>query len=217
MITYVFGSPGAGKTTYACKVALDAYRKSKRRVFCNFDCKVAQRIPLDGLGRFTVPRGSLLIIDEAGIEYNSRSYKSFPKELIAYFKLHRHYGVDIVVISQSWEDVDVTVRRLADRLFLIKRLGPFTSVRRVFKGVGVDQTTHQIVDFYRFAHLLSALFDRTLLSVFYRGWYYKFFDSFSAPPLPVPEFPVFTPDRLPASWYVFHPVAFLRSLRRIKR
>ena len=32
MISYVFGSPGAGKTTYACKLALDAYRKNRRRV-----------------------------------------------------------------------------------------------------------------------------------------------------------------------------------------
>lgn len=217
MISYVFGSPGAGKTTYACKLALDAYRKNRRRVFCNFDCKVAQRVDLSHLGEFTLPRGSLLIIDEAGIEYNSRSYKSFPKSLISYFKLHRHYGVDIVVISQSWEDVDVTVRRLADRLFLIKKIGAFTVVRRVFKGVAVDQTTHQIIDFYKFAHLLSALFDRSLLSIFWRRWYYPFFDSFSAPPLPCPDYPDFVPDRIAPVWYAFHPFTFLRSLRRIKR
>lgn len=219
MITYVFGSPGCGKTTYACKLALDAYRVSKRRVFCNFDCSVAQRVPLGGLGHWTLPAGSLLIIDEAGIEYNSRSYKTFPRELIAYFKLHRHYGVDIVVISQSWDDVDITVRRLADRLFYIKRLGPFTMIRRVFKCTAVDDNTHQIVDFYKFARFLSALFDRSLLSIFIRRWYYPFFDTYSAPSLPVPDFVSddFAPSRISPYWYVLHPVRFLKSVKFLRR
>ncbi len=183
MITVYFGSPGAGKTT--CAVAL---LKKQRRyydfTFANFDVsdKVARTVQLAGLGAWTFPQHSYIAIDEAGIEYNNRKFKSLPQQTIEWFKLHRHYKCDISVWSQSWEDMDITLRRLATDLWYVKKLGPFTLLRRVYKRVAVDPQTHQIIDGYRFTHVLTMLipFWGTWKLVF-RPRYYRYFDSYKTP------------------------------------
>lgn len=208
MIAVYFGSPGSGKTTLACREILIA-KKYYRATFANFGCKCADYddVDLTALGEWTFPKGSYVAIDEAGIEYNNRKFKSLSQETIKWFKLHRHYGCDLSVWSQSWDDMDVTLRRLADRLYFIKRMGPFTLMRRVYKRVKVDKETEQIIDGYKMVHMLFLLlkplyyvsfallglgflirfifpqFDEIRLIL--RQPYYKYFDTHAAPDLPV--------------------------------
>lgn len=208
MITVYFGSPGSGKTTMACR-ELKKYNRDYF-TFANFGCKCADfdNVDLSGLGNWTFPEGSYISIDEAGIEYNNRKFKSLPIETIKWFKLHRHYKCDISVWSQSWEDMDVTIRRLADRLFYIKKLGPFTLIRRVYKRVTVDKEKEQIIDGYRMNHMLYLLLKPLYYASFaffglgfvikalFPGFaetklvlrfpYYKYFDTHQAPALPCP-------------------------------
>lgn len=158
MITVYFGSPGSGKTTMAVR---DILKQQKRYnfTFANFGCKCADfdDVSLDGLGEWTFPKGSYIAIDEAGIEYNNRKFKSLSQDTIKWFKLHRHYCCDISVWSQSWEDMDVTLRRLSDRLYYIKKMGPFTMIRRVYKRVTVNKETEQIIDGYKMVHMLYLI------------------------------------------------------------
>ena len=196
MIRVFFGSPGCGKTTQAVK----HMRRTRRRLcFGNFNHSVpnARVCDLSDLGEWTFPYGSYIMVDEAGIEYNSRAYKTLPKHTIAWFKLHRHHGADIDVFSQSWEDMDITLRRLTDELWYMYRLGPFTLCRRVFKRVTVDQNTEQIIDGYKMASGLWLLFWPLQLGwPFQKKWtltfrprYYKYFDSWDRDDtLPVREF-----------------------------
>lgn len=209
MIAVYFGSPGAGKTTLACREILNA-QKYYLYTFANFGCKCADfdDVSLDRLGEWTFPPGSYIAIDEAGIEYNNRKFKSLSQDTIKWFKLHRHYGCDISVWSQSWDDMDVTLRRLADRLYYIKRMGPFTMMRRVYKRVKVDKETEQIIDGYKMVHMLFLLlkpvyylsflvlglgflirlifpqFDEIKLIL--RAPYYKYFDTHAAPERGIP-------------------------------
>lgn len=193
MFKIYFGSPGCGKTTLACRQFYKEIRKGPKSaykyLYANFETKLANEIDLEGLGTWSPPEGSLLVVDEAGIVYNSRKFKSLSQDTIAFFKLHRHYRCDINFISQSWEDIDVTVRRLADELWYVRRLGPFTALRRVYKSVGVDENTHQIIDKYEFGKLLPCIlpfpFHRKNLVIFLRRPYYKYFDSFSKMELPI--------------------------------
>ena len=199
MIRTFFGSPGAGKTTLAVKMALEN-RKHYDNVFLNFEHTApgAYICDLDGVGEWTFPDGSYIVIDEAGIEFNSRSYKALPKPAIAWFKKHRHYKCDVDVISQSWEDMDVTLRRLSTELWYLYRIGPFTLARRVYKRVTVDKNTEQIIDGYRMASMLWLLvwfLQTKYFPVFapkftltYRPKYYKYFDSYSKDDIPVREF-----------------------------
>lgn len=209
MIAVYFGSPGSGKTTLACRELLNA-QKQYRYTFANFGCKCADfdNVSLESLGTWTFPENSYIAIDEAGIEYNNRKYKALSQETIKWFKLHRHYCCDVSVWSQSWEDMDVTLRRLADRLYYIKKIGPFSLMRRVYKRVTVDDDTEQIIDGYKMVSmayfLLKPLYYASYLffglgfaikmlfpgfeevKLIWRPSYYKYFDTHAAPPLDMP-------------------------------
>lgn len=215
MIRIFFGNPGCGKTT--CMVRnmkiMQKYPKSLHYKLCNifpfslimkpkysniveyysnFESDLSKHISLENLGKWTLPPNSYLCVDESGIEYNSRKYKSLPQETIAWYKLYRHYEVGIIdFVSQSWEDMDITIRRLADEFWYLRKLGPFTLVRRIYKWVGIDDETHQITDMYKF----GSFFRRILPPPFYRkDWYlvfrpfhYKHFDSYARYYLPTYE------------------------------
>lgn len=183
MIKYYFGSPGAGKTTHAVYTALKM-RKNYRHCVCNFDTiipSVKYDTMLD-LGKYKYPDNTLTIIDEAGIQYNNRRYKTMSNELISYFKKHRHFKNDIIVYSQSWEDIDITIRRLTDELWYLKKLGPVTMARKVRKFVTVNETDYQIIDGYKFENPLWSLlpfpFGKKTIEFIWRPKYYKYFDSF---------------------------------------
>lgn len=136
MIRTFFARPGAGKTTQCVKFARKWSRsKDYSNVFLNFKNTVpgVYSCDLDGLGTWTFPKGSYICVDEAGIEYNNRKYKSLSQDAIKWLKMHRHYRCDLDFFSQSWDDCDVTIRRLSAELWLLYRLGPWTLARRIFK------------------------------------------------------------------------------------
>lgn len=195
MFRLYFGNPGCGKTTFACKQLKDLQSKrgkkkyGYKRFYANFDNTLCNKISLSGLGSWTLPFNSYLVVDEAGIQYNNRKFKSLPQSTIEWFKLHRHYGVDVDFISQSWEDLDITIRRLVDEIWYLKKVGPFTVVRRIFKKVQVDENTHQIVDGYFLRKFFGIIFDfiigLTSFKIFLRAPYYKYFDTYDAPKKPI--------------------------------
>lgn len=202
MIKMYFGSPGAGKTTLAVRLLYRSQLlKEYDYYFANFETSLATFLNLDGLGTWTVPPHSLVVIDEAGISYNSRKYKTMSQKLIEWLKLHRHYKVDVILISQSWEDVDITFRRLTTDLYHIRKLGPISRVRRIQKIVGIDPETHQIIDQYKFASAFGNLIGRDNLCFFIRNGYYKYFDSYSTPPTTIiPASPPQRMKRNPLLW-----------------
>lgn len=198
MIRVFFGKPGVGKSTLCCKLA-KLNSKKYDNCFINFRNTVPNvgSCSVDGLGEWTFPHYSYIALDEAGIEFNNRAYKSLPKPTIAWFKKHRHYRCDVDVFSQSWDDMDITIRRLADELWYMYKLGPFTLCRRVYKRVTVDKQTEQIIDGYKMPSMLWLLvwflqlgypFQKKFTLTF-RPFYYKYFDSWEADDLEVKVFP----------------------------
>lgn len=184
MIKLYFGSPGCGKTTWACKLALEG-KKFYRHCVCNFEQTVdgVYTDNMKKLGHYVYPSNTLVLIDEAGIEYNNRNYKKFPEKLVSYFKKHRHFDNDIILFSQSWEDVDITIRRLVDELWYIQKIGPFSVARKVKKFVTVNETDYQIINGYKFESpiwsFLPRPFKRSTITLTYRPKYYQYFDSWS--------------------------------------
>ncbi len=210
-----FGVPGSGKTTYAAYLAREAQRESKVLRLCRrFPCRftnwilngknwkrpypVWSNVPISGtyqisaktdLGVYMIQDGKL-IIDEAGVEFNNRDYKSFPKPAIKFFKYHRHYGVSVDVFSQSFEDMDVTLRRLAQNFYVVRRsvLPWFVVTKRIRRKVGIDETSHQLVDAYSFG-----------LPVLDTKWIFcpplwKMFNSYDVEDLPEKEWSPWSSD-----------------------
>lgn len=204
MIRTFWGNPGCGKTTLAVKFAKKK-QKQYAHTFTNFQHTVPGSGYFDnltGLGDWIPPESSWFGIDESGIEFNSRAYKSLAKSCIAYFKKHRHNKNDIDVFSQSWEDVDVTIRRLSVELWYMYRIGPWTLCRKVYKRTGVDKQTEQIIDKYKMTSMLWLFvwplqlgwpFDKKFTLTF-RPFYYKYFDTYEMLPIPVKE-PIYNDNK----------------------
>lgn len=178
-VEIIFGVPGSGKTTLC---AWYAKHTKKRDVFCNvpvlgtyeFDAK-------NDLGNVLI-ENSLILIDEASIDFNNRGFKTLPQNVIAFAKLHRHYGDDIIMFSQSYDDMDITFRRLATRFVLVRPsiIPKFILFRPMRKFITIDKESHQIIEGY----------DWDWLGIRWRYMppLWKLFDSYEAPPLPQKEF-----------------------------
>lgn len=120
MLKLITGTPGAGKTQYALSQAL----KEKRTVY-------TANIPLlkrpDGWKELDpkewekAESGALIIIDEAQ-DYMMASQKEC-EHWIKNFAKHRHYGLDIWLITQDPKQIHAYVRRL---------VGEWTHLTRMF-------------------------------------------------------------------------------------
>lgn len=195
MIKIFFGSPGAGKTTAAVRDLKKLYKKKLYDYYyTNFETSLpyARKCHLSGLGTWTFPPNSILFIDEAGIEYNNRKFKTLPQTTIEWFKLARHYGVDIYIYSQDYQDMDITLRRLAHEYWFIRKIGPFTLCREIRKFVHIDEEHHDIVDGFEFRgffwRLLPWPLHRKTWYFVFRPFHYKHFDTFERPNTPLRYF-----------------------------
>ena len=141
--------------------------------------------PQADIGKVMIVDGKV-IIDEAGIEYNNRNFKSFPPDAIYWYKYHRHYECSVDVFSQSYEDMDITLRRLAQNYFVVKKslIPGFIVVKKIRRKVGIDDNTHQIIDKYYFGFPVldtKWIYSRPL---------WKLFNSFSRKELPEKNWPI---------------------------
>lgn len=184
-----FGLPGSGKSTKAASIV--AHNELiGRKTFSNVPITGAYEInPHDDLGKFDIYDCDL-IIDEAGLEYNNRNFKSFSQDETWFFKYHRHCRVNVYIFSQSYDDMDKKIRALATELFVVKKslLPKFIVCRRIKKRIGINDQTKDIVDEYYFNNwFLSLLFDNR----FFAPLYYKRFNSYSRKILPQKEFDLY--------------------------
>ena len=195
-VVLYFANVGTGKTTLLSKFAI---REQKRIAKGKSKYKyIVSNAAISGVTYFDDIRklmkqgalqNTLLLIDEGSIDYNNRKMNLTELE-IRWFKLIRHYGCTTIVVSQSYNDIDVTLRRLYTEIYLLNYLPLFTLVRPIRKYVGIDEMTNDIVDKYQFRIFFSW-------RVFLRPLYFKFFNSWWIPEdIPIHDLSKF--DKLPA-------------------
>ena len=178
-----FGLPGTGKTTMCALFTKQAFKKSIP-TYTNVPVVGAYQLdPNNDLGKYHIENAQILI-DEAGICWNNRQAMSnkFPPHLIEWLKLHRHYRCSVKVFSQSYNDMDITVRRLAYNFYLMRRSiipGVFCCIP-IRRSIGINQMTQEICDTYKFDPLLFRLFTTKR---FIGRKYWDMFDSYDAPKL----------------------------------
>lgn len=189
VINYIFGSPGSGKSTVLAQISR-YFIKQNVKVYANFLLESTTYIKDEDIGYYSFAN-SILLLDEAGISYNNR--EAFSKKglmqdqnRLQWWKLARHYlqrlgGAKgaVFIASQSWEDVDKKLRDLSTNYYLIRRgiFSGFTVIKPIYKKVDIDDLTHQPTDFF----VIDMFWNWRLC---WRRLYYKYFDSYAAPPLP---------------------------------
>lgn len=118
MITLVTGVPGAGKTLYAVSKIVDNLKSDlPRPIFTNVDgldydrlkCFPLSEAQIYDLKQFS-GMSAIVIIDECQRFYPPRPSGSKVPEYISYFNVHRHDGLDVILISQGPKLIDKQLR-----------------------------------------------------------------------------------------------------------
>ena len=123
-----FGSFGAGKTLYLVEQGLEFAEYHRKTIAANFYlnenvirqygykfkkpwltfCRIKHSLSFDELLQ---QKNCILLLDEAGVDLFSRSWKDRKKqELDALFRI-RHYRNKLIYVAQDWNQVDIQFRR----------------------------------------------------------------------------------------------------------
>ena len=157
-VVYIAGNIGSGKSCLSVKLA-QRYLKKGWQVYSNDSMCGALRLNVSDLEQFALPENSLVIIDEASLEFNSRNFSKIKLTLLEYFKLCRHYKNKCIIISQTFGDTDKQIRELANELYFIRVIlsGVLSIPVRVRGDIGVDNEGQPCVK-YRISHFGEPLF-----------------------------------------------------------
>lgn len=223
MVSLYFGLPGCGKTTLMTQKAIQAVRSAHYvNVYCNVHISVPGVTYIDNscIGKFNLV-DCCILIDEATLFADNRDYKHFPKHLIEFFLLHRHYNCDVLLFTQQWDGVDKKIRVITDRVYYVYK-GPilgkwFTKHYRIPYGIVIpdphDKSSSEKLGEIVQGYCKPSIFIRMFAKWTFRPNYYQYFDSWQRPVLPdLPD------DYIP--YYEVHGnhiIDTMDSLQRYKR
>lgn len=201
MIRVYFGKPGCGKTTKYAQIAYQTSRmidKGDKR--CPFKYIVGN-VPLTGIPHYYLIQTStlgligypdaLVLIDEGSIEIDSRNWKKTSKQsgnLIEYILLHRHWRNSVYFFTQIWNRLDKTIRDITDEVVYLHKGLIFRGWTRetiirygiMIPQVGQDRPGEIIMGYIKPTKVAQILERR-----FWRRPYYKYFDTFTVPDVPI--------------------------------
>ena len=127
-VVLYFANIGTGKTTLLSKIAIKEQRlmkkgKSKYKyIVSNALISGVTYIPnIRDLLKRGAMQHTLILIDEGSIVYNNRKMNLSDME-VQYFKFIRHYTSTLIVLSQSHDDIDVTLRRLYTQIYILRKM-----------------------------------------------------------------------------------------------
>lgn len=176
-LVLIMGKPGSSKSSYAAYLS-QKYMKKGYPVFSNFHISGTYKINPYQLGEIDLPDDSIVFCDESQILWDSRDFKRFPEPNKFFFSHYRHLRTKCFVMSQSFEDLDVKIRRQAKHLYIMQGIYFFgIAVRqKVRMKFGISDTEDSIITRYK-----SRIFD------FRFNWVrpaWKLFNSYSKPVMP---------------------------------
>ena len=196
MIYLYSGTPGSGKSLHTARDIRDWLRVKRLPVICNFDVNPQTRNygrlfhyrPNDQLtpdylldfahrywkGRRVREDSILLVIDEAQLVFNSRSWNASQRMAwVEFFSQHRHFGYKVVLIAQFDRMIDRQIRCLIEIEVNHRKLANFglkglllslPFAGRLFIGVGY---------YYGLREKVSTCF------ILPRRAYFRLYDSYN--------------------------------------
>lgn len=196
----VVGKKGSGKTTMLVRLAYEHIRKGWT-VYTTEPLPGCFHIDYKDIGVYNIPAGSVLLVDEVGMVWDSRKYKDFPDYLRDWFKYQRHEGVKVYLFSQTF-DVDKKIRDLTDAMYLVSnKLRIFAYAKRIIKVPDLVKPTAEgparLDDVLKFDSFLFFWCGSRMFTYIPR--YAKLFDSHARLGLPDREFYYEQPINVPYS------------------
>lgn len=178
----LFGKKGSGKSTFLTRMAIK-YNRLGYHVFSNSEIYGAYKLDTDQIGYYDYPEYSVLLIDEVGMIWDNRDFKSFKPEVRDFFKLQRHKKLICYLASQTF-DVDKKLRDLTDDMYLMTNfMGIFSIAKKINKKI----TIHNASDENSGESFLTETYSFDLpffWKITYIPRYVDFFNSFEFDPLP---------------------------------
>ena len=123
-ITLITGKPRIGKTAFAVELLMfDDFYKG-RKIFSNINgLLIDHHKPPEGHSwedmhewlKWRENIGSVVIYDEVQYLFPTRSSGSKMPENVAFLNIHGHYGIDMILITQSPKLLDVNLREVVNK------------------------------------------------------------------------------------------------------
>ena len=123
-ITLITGKPRIGKTAFAVELLMfDDFYKG-RKIFSNINgLLIDHNKPPEGHSwedmhewlKWKENIGSVVIYDEVQYLFPTRSSGSKMPENVAFLNIHGHYGIDMILITQSPKLLDVNLREVVNK------------------------------------------------------------------------------------------------------
>jgi CTP synthase (UTP-ammonia lyase) len=120
------------------------------------------------LGKYKITN-AIVIIDEASMELDARDFKNFLKNLKLFFTHHRKFKTRVLVISQHPDDIDIKIRRLTHRLFLVTPTLLFNmiKVKEITTFIGIDENKEaRVMTIENNTFFIASLFQPQLSSTY---------------------------------------------------
>lgn len=151
MIYLYYGKIGDGKTYHVVSNELIPAVRAGRKIYTNIDGLSKKHIGMltgkidnemqivilsndqlkdllqlsvddkEGLG-LQVSRGALIIVDEAQMIWDAREFRDTKKTFLTFLEYHRHFGLDIVFITQNVKRLESSISRLCNESYQVKNL-----------------------------------------------------------------------------------------------
>lgn len=211
----VFGKKGSGKSTMIAKLAITWIKKHGTPVYCTIPIPGTRLFDPHDIGSGWFEPGSLVLVDEVGMCFNNRDFKTFSRDARDWFKLQRHNEVTMYLFSQSF-DVDIQIRNLTDYMYYARCIaGVLTVHRQIKRGMTIvnpdGQSEARIADTLEFTPLILQVFGSKCLRFAWVPHWIKYFDSYdmsrfdttiSYQLLPLYQPPVITDNPIPYQQFV---------------
>lgn len=182
-ISMIVGQIGVGKSSIICSL-IRKYLKQGWNVYADFVTNIpgCRYFDARNLDAYIPEENSVLFLDEASLVFFSRDFKDF-KKYTAYMALCRHFKNKIYMSSQSF-DVDLYIRNRVSNMYLVKRIGCISIMRKIKKLQTVlsaetlsnsqDMKNSGLVDGYKYC----SIFEKDGIHLFWLPALWKWHDSF---------------------------------------
>lgn len=177
-LNFIFGKKGSGKSLTMVKKMIRYHRKGYT-VYSDLHVNLPYVIPItaDDLADHWPVEDSAIFLDEAGLLFDNRNFKTFKKGHTEFFKLQRKCRCVVWLNSQSF-DIDKKIRDVTDNMFLQTRFLVWTICRPISRTITLTEpdgdNESRVADKLKFRSIFSWKWT-------FIPRYVKYFDSFELP------------------------------------